>query len=239
MKNKINILGVHIDNLTMAQVLDRVEFFLNSSHQHYAVTPNSEFIVTAQKDAKFKDILNKADLAVPDGFGLHLALPPFTLKERICGVDFMEEICRLAAASRRKVFLLGGRDEVAETAILNLRKKHPNLIAASCEEHENCGEAILNFQPEILFVALGHPKQEKWIYENLKRFPSVKIAMGVGGAFDFLSGKVRRAPVAMRKLGLEWLWRLMIEPKRAKRIFNAVIVFPWLVARSKIKKQEA
>ena len=237
MKNKINILGVQVDNLTRAQALEEVERFLASPSRHYIATPNPEFAVAAQSDEEFKEILNRADLAVPDGAGLFFAAPLFSLKERISGVDFMEKICRLAEQSGRRVFLLGGKNGAAETAILNLRKRYPALIAAFHEDHENCGEAILKFKPEVLFVALGAPKQEKWIYRNAGRFPSVKVAMGVGGAFDFLSGKIKRAPRLMRKLGLEWLWRLMMEPKRAKRIFNAVIVFPWLVIQSRIKKQ--
>lgn len=237
-KFKLKILGVNVDSVTFEQALARVEFFLRSGRQHYIVTPNPEFILHAQKDKVFKSILNSADLSLLDGFGLYLAAPPFALKRRICGVDFMEALCQYAATERKKVFLLGAENGAAKKTVKSLTLKFPDLIAESRERHEDCEEVILRFQPEMLFVALGHPKQEKWIYENLRRFPSVKVAMGVGGSFDFLSGNVKRAPRLIRKLGLEWLWRLIIEPKRAKRIFNAVIVFPWLVIVSKIRNSQ-
>lgn len=225
--------GVRIDNVTTAHALERVMFFLNSSSQHYIVTPNPEFIVAAQHDEEFRTILNQADMAVPDGFGLFLAAP--FLKERICGVDLMEKICQAAAQTGDKVFLLGAKKGIAEKAARALERKYAGLTIESHENEEQCAAALRNAQPKILFVALGHPKQEKWIYKNLKNFPSVKVAMGVGGAFDFLSGKVQRAPLLMRNIGLEWLWRLFMEPRRIKRIFTAVIVFPWLLLSSKFK----
>ena len=92
---------------------------------------------------------------------------------------------------------------------------------------------INNAQPEILFVALGAPKQEIWIYENLKKMPSVKLAMGVGGSFDFISGRIKRAPLIFQRLGLEWLWRLILEPRRIKRIYNATAKFGWVVLKNK------
>lgn len=219
------ILGVKVDNLTMGEVLQKVEGFLEDSQQHYLVTPNPEFLVEAQKDKEFKEILNQADLAVPDGIGLVLAArflgQPF--KQRITGTDLMEKICQKAAQKKWPIFLLGGQKGVAKKAAENLRKKYPRLDIGTVPSG-------------ILFVALGAPKQEKWIVQNLVKMPSVKLAMGVGGAFDFISGRVQRAPKFLRLIGLEWLWRLFCQPRRAKRIFRAVIIFPCLVLKDRLSE---
>lgn len=230
--HKINILGINIDNITFSETFNKIGVFLNSPDQHYIVTPNPEFIIEAQNDEEFKKILNQADLSISDGFGLLLATR-FIIKERICGVDLMEKICEYSSKINKKVFLLGALNGAAEKTVKNLQYKYPNLKAESLENYENCESAILTFKPDVLFVALGAPKQEKWIYKNLNKFPSVKIAVGVGGAFDFLSGNIRRAPRWMRKIGMEWLWRLTQEPQRIKRILKATIEFPLLVWKKK------
>ncbi|MAF20811.1 MAG: hypothetical protein CMI55_03970 [Parcubacteria group bacterium] len=216
----MKILGVRVDNLTINQVLEKIEGFLADGRQHYIVTLNPEFLVKAQKDQSFKQILNQADLALPDGIGLIFAawFLGQSLKQRIAGVDLMEKICQKAAQNGWPVCLIGGQSDIAQKAGANLKKKYPGL-----EINQN--------NPKILFVALGAPKQEKWIVENLKNIPSVKLAIGVGGSFDFISGQVRRAPRLIRFLGLEWLWRLMRQPWRIKRIFRAIIIFPWLVLK--------
>ena len=220
---KVEILGVKIDNLTMEEALQKIEGFLTDGRQHYIVTPNPEFLVLAQKDEKFRQILNQADLAVPDGIGLIFAswFLGRPLKQRIAGTDLMERICQTAAQKKWPVFLIGGPQGVAEKAGENLRKKYLGLQIGT----------VLRIQ-SILFVALRAPKQEKWINENLKKIPSIKLAMGIGGAFDFISNKIPRAPKFLRAIGLEWLWRLFCQPWRIKRIFKAVIVFPYLVMRS-------
>jgi N-acetylglucosaminyldiphosphoundecaprenol N-acetyl-beta-D-mannosaminyltransferase len=247
----MKILGVQIDNLTMAEALQRVEGFLADGQQHYIVTPNPEFLIKAQQDEEFRKILNQADLAIPDGIGLIFAswFLGQPLKERITGVDLMERICQKAAQKKWLVFLLGGKKGIAEKAANNLRKKYPGLEIEqiSFGELENFDSVNLsliepdeilltNKRPAVLFVALGASKQEKWIVQNLKKMPSVKLAMGVGGAFDFVAGRVRRAPKFLQQLGLEWFWRLCCQPWRIKRIFNAVIKFPWLVIKSAKKE---
>lgn len=255
---KINILGVQIDNLTKSEVLNKVEQFLindnqqpsliraNGRIQHYIVTPNPEIVVAAQKDKKFLEIINRADLAIPDGVGLvfasrYLKRP---LPQRITGVDLMFDICKLAEQKNCSVFFLGGKEDVAQKTAEALQKKFPHLKVAGAWSGgtidsanlklkiENL-EKINSVKPDILFVALGAGKQEKWIAENLKQLPSVKIAMGVGGAFDFIAGKIARAPNWMRKIGLEWLWRLFLQPWRWKRILTATVKFSWIVIKNK------
>ena len=174
---------------------------------------------------------------------------------RIAGVDFMIDICALAEKENKTVYFLGGGNE---KVISNLKfvigNKFPSLKIAGAhigyklqvtsyklqydeEENDNILHNIIMSAPDILFVAFGHGKQEKWIHENLKDLPSVKIAMGVGGSFDFISGKVKRAPKFLQKLGLEWLYRLAIQPSRFHRIFKATFVFIYYFLKSVISNQ--
>ncbi len=226
----MKILNVKIDNLTIKEALDRVDDFLESKKQHYIVTPNPEFLVKAQKDREFKDILNQADLAVPDGIGLIFAsyILNNRIKERIAGVDLMERICEKALKKNWQIFLMGADSGISKKATENLKEKYHGLkIEAGFEE--------VYGNPDILFVALGAPKQEKWIVKNLSKLPSVKLAMGVGGSFDFISGRIRRAPKIIQQIELEWLWRFGRQPWRIKRIYNALIKFPWLVIKDMVK----
>jgi N-acetylglucosaminyldiphosphoundecaprenol N-acetyl-beta-D-mannosaminyltransferase len=240
----MKILGVRVDNLTMSEVLQKIQDFLLDGRQHYIVTVNPEFIVRAQKDSEFKEILNKSDLAIPDGAGLLWAarILEEPLKERVAGVDLINQLkiksekLALSGVEGLRVFLLGGRNGVAG----KIAGQWPAVVGFSEETGgTELFARIRQCQPDILLVALGAPKQEKWIAENLSKVPSVKLAVGVGGAFDMISGRVRRSPRFMQKIGLEWLWRLILQPWRVGRIFNAVIVFSWLVLKSKIKMPQA
>ncbi len=156
------------------------------------------------------------------------------LPERVTGVDSMEEVCRAAKEEGKGVFLLGGAEGVARAAGEILKAKIPSLNVAGSyagkpfgPDDETMRRMITESGAEILFVAFGCPKQERWIAENIPQLPSVKIAMGVGGSFDFIAGTVKRAPQWMKALGIEWLYRLIQEPrKRLPRIWRAVVVFP-------------
>jgi len=248
---KINILGVFVDNLSTKEVMEKIKEFLTDKKQHYIVTPNPEFLVAAQKDENFRKILNQADLAVPDGVGIILAAKILKkkIKERIPGVDLTLKICQLAALNHWKVFLLGGLNDSAFWASKKLQKKFPSLrihfFSGGKIDLEGGGESddliiktINQFQPQILFVAFGQVKQEKWIKKNLSRLSSVKLAMGVGGAFAYLGGKAKRPPYILRRLGLEWLWRLILEPWRIRRIFNATVVFLFKVILEKLRRNK-
>ncbi len=159
------------------------------------------------------------------------------LPERVTGVDSMEQVCRAAKQEGKGVFLLGGAEGVADSAGEVLRRKIPGLNVAGSyagrpfgPDDEEMRKRIAESGAGILFVAFGCPKQERWIAENLPKLPNIKIAMGVGGSFDFIAGTVRRAPQWMKSLGIEWLYRLIQEPrKRLPRIWRAVVVFPWRV----------
>ncbi|MBU4368656.1 WecB/TagA/CpsF family glycosyltransferase, partial [Patescibacteria group bacterium] len=200
----------------------------------------------AQKDAEFREIINNADLVVPDGFGLILASKIIHRKngltERISGIDLIDEIIKNFGRDY-KIFLLGGKESVAKLAAEKLKERFPDIKIAGFFSGD-AGEAgdsatvsaINQAKPDILFIAFGAPKQEKWIARNLKKIPSVRLAIGVGGAFDIISGKIKRAPRWMRRLGLEWLWRLIQEPRRIGRIYNATIKFIWLVLMKKLSR---
>ncbi|MBI4708873.1 MAG: WecB/TagA/CpsF family glycosyltransferase [Candidatus Portnoybacteria bacterium] len=239
----MEMLGVRIDNLKTEEALQKTQEFLGENHHRHIVTVNPEILVLAQKDKEFKEILNKADLSVADGIGIVWASRFLgeAIKERIAGVDLIEKLIlrlrslRLRSGYNAKVFLLGGRGGVAEKIAGEWLE-----VVGFTEDIDSAVSLINQCQPDILFMALGAPRQEKWIAQNLKNLPSVKVAMGVGGAFNMLSGRINRAPKFMRKVGLEWLWRLILEPRRIGRIFNAVIVFPWLVInyRSQNKRQK-
>lgn len=245
---KVKILGVGIDNLSLQEVLENVKHFLNSKNQHFIVTPNPEFLVAADQDEEFKKILNYADISVTDGAGIFYAAKFFYGErlQRVTGVDLMWNICDISQGQDWPIFLLGGQQGVAKTAKKVLEKAFPeiNIVGAQSggeikDVKSDYAQLIADInvaKPAILFVAFGQGKQEKWIFNHLDRMPSVKLAMGVGGSFDYISGRIKRAPEFLRRIGLEWLYRLIKEPSRYKRIFNAIIVFPVLVIKNKISK---
>jgi N-acetylglucosaminyldiphosphoundecaprenol N-acetyl-beta-D-mannosaminyltransferase len=245
-----NILGVKISGLDKKGVTEALRSYLESNRQHYVVTPNPEFVVAAQKQEDFLAIINEADLAICDGVGLQYAArflgqeaPP-----RITGNDLMQILAGLCAESGQSMFLLGGEDEDSgKKAAAILKDKFPTLKVQANpggpiffkDGQWSMNPAVLrdivNSEPAVLLVALGHGKQERWIISFLQHLPSVRVAAGIGGAFDYLSGSVPRAPRWMRRLGLEWLYRLIKQPTRIKRIWTAVMVFPYLVIKSKIR----
>ena len=238
LENKtIKILGVKIDKLTSEEILEKIEEFLLSDSQHYIATLNSEILLEAQKDEEYFHILNNADLSVIDGSGPKFAsLITGNNLERISGADLTKKILRIAESKKLKIAVLnwsGGlsKKEDIEKA---LAKKYTGLKFTVENIERNFADFakteslahLQKFKPDILFVTLGAPDQEKFIYHNLNKIPSVKLALGVGGSFDFISGKIRRAPLIFQKLGIEWFWRLTMQPWRWRRIYNAVIIFP-------------
>ena len=235
MGNKIFLLGVGVNNLKIKEVLEfMIKGLGKNEKKYYVVTPNPEILVIADGDLSYKKVLNGAKLALPDGIGVMMAskLLSVPLKERIRGVDLVENLCREVSKQPITVGFLGAGPHVAELTAECLREKYPGLKINFTEEEWNFEKKYPD--TDILFVAFGSPKQEIWIAENLAKLP-VKLAIGVGGAFDFISGKVRRAPVFVRNLGLEWLFRLMIQPWRIKRQLR-LIKFIYLVFKEKFRK---
>lgn len=241
----VSILEVRIDVGDLSQMNQKAAVFLADHNQHMICTPNPEMLVAAHKDTYLKEILNKADLNLCDGKGVELA--GRGKLTRVAGVDFMRSLCGLASKEGKSVFFLGsGSQKTIDRLLTRIKKDFPDVRVAGFhpgyqlrqllqgrldydkDKDDAVMQDIIMAAPDILFVAFGHGKQEKWLYEHLPELPSVKIGMGVGGAFDFLAGQVSRAPIWMRTAGLEWLWRLGGEPWRWKRIGTAVFVFPYL-----------
>lgn len=225
------ILGVKVDEVTKEVAGQRIRGFLQDDAQHTIFTPNPEMLMDAQKDKEFRDILNSGSLNICDGKGIELMSRGKLT--RIPGIDFMLDICRIAAEEGRRMYLLGSRESwIVEKTKKELERLYPGIRIVGAETGPEIPHHLINVppnhldrinqaKPDILFVAFGHGKQEKWIHENLPKLPSVKIAMGVGGAFDMLAGKSPRAPRFLRAIGLEWLWRLIQQPWRIGRIWKA------------------
>lgn len=238
----VNILGINLSAVSREEAIRRIKEFLNDSRQRYIVTPNPEIILKSHKDEEFFYILNHADLSLADGFGIKLA-GFITGKKipRLTGADLALDLLALAQEKKLRIAVLNREGGLSQqTAIKDaLFRKYPDLETLVIDWHRRQPlthetlDKINAFAPVIFFSTYGAPYQEKFIYHNLKKMPSVKIAIGVGGAFDFLTGKIKRAPKAMRHIGLEWLWRLVQQPKRIKRIYNATIVFTAVLIRSR------
>jgi N-acetylglucosaminyldiphosphoundecaprenol N-acetyl-beta-D-mannosaminyltransferase len=231
---KIFLLGVGLTNATEQEVLEFIVTGLGKSiEKYYIVTPNPELLVIANKSPKYKDVLNGAKLALPDGIGVMMAtrLAGKPLKQRIHGVDLMENLCNEVSNRPITVGFLGAGPSIAEKAAECLMKKYPGLKVGLVASEWS--DALKSKQVDILFVAFGSPKQEIWVADNLEALPG-RVIIGVGGAFDFISGKIPRAPKVLRGIGLEWLFRLIIQPWRIKRQLS-LIKFVFLTFKEKIK----
>ena len=244
-----NILGVKVHLGKRQDVLRRIKSFLNSGNQkgRLVVTLNPEMVVRAQKDAFFKKIIQSADLVTPDGIGIIKALTFLRViskkqYRRIAGVDLVSDLINYFG-EKEKFFLFGARQHVLKRAIVNLKKRNPRLriVGAMPGYGYHNLEVIREInqqQPSILLVALGSPKQEKWLYLFLSQLSSVKVGIGIGGTFDFIAQNIKRAPPCWRNLGLEWLWRFIVQPWRIVRIYKAVLVFSLLVFKLRLRQKK-
>lgn len=236
---KTTLLKVGITNNTSKDILEYVlEVLKKGTKKVFGVTPNPEILVYANSHSEFRTILNKADLALPDGVGVMLGarLLGKPLQERITGIDFMQKLCEQLAKQPITVGFLGAQHGVAERVSECLKKKYPGLKVGFVGEEWPQDTNTLSKIPktDVLFVAFGFPKQEEWIYKNLPSIP-VQMAIGVGGAFDYISGNIPRAPQFMRSVGLEWLFRLVCQPWRIKRQL-ALVTFIFLILKEKFTR---
>jgi N-acetylglucosaminyldiphosphoundecaprenol N-acetyl-beta-D-mannosaminyltransferase len=240
MKNTITIFGVRIDNFSVREIKENILAILkNSPEQKIIATLNPEIVLKAHRDEKYRHILNSADLNICDGFGLRLAgfLKGKQLKARFTGVEMAYFLLENAKKNNLRVLVIAAENSLSTPKEIeqSISKKYPGLSVKS--EYYLPSQSLLENaiikEAEIVFVNFGAPQQEKFIFENREKFPNAKILVGVGGTFDFLTGKIKRAPKAMRKMGMEWLWRMIQEPKRIRRIWNAVVVFPVAVIKEK------
>lgn len=234
--------------------------YVNSHSFHHIVTLNPEMVMLAERSKSFRDAAAAATLRVPDGSGLVWArwylrseawpLWPSLLAflwqkvERVTGVEAVMMLGKIAAQENKKIYLLGGSETQRKKTAMRLLERWQNLDVAISPDHifdpegpKRILDNIIKEQPVILLVAYGAPKQTWWIERHRLRLPGVRIAIGVGGAFAILSEELPRAPNILRKLNLEWLWRLYLEPARLKRIWRATIRFPLLIRQQKMDRK--
>lgn len=245
----VKILGARVDQVDMVQSLCHIQQYIELFHKdgrnHHVITLNAEIIYQAQSNAELMKVINAADLVTPDGAGVLWAAQKLgqPLKERVTGIDLMTQICKQAYHNKWRIYLLGGKPNVAAEAAEGMKDAFPSIDIAGCwhgyfdeQEEEMILADINSKQPDVLFVALGAPRQEFWIQKhrgNLK----AGVMIGVGGSFDVMAGHVRRAPLFFQRMHLEWLWRLLSDPRRIKRMM-ALPKFMLLVQKSKWQKEE-
>jgi N-acetylglucosaminyldiphosphoundecaprenol N-acetyl-beta-D-mannosaminyltransferase len=225
MDNKAEILGCHIDIIDKHQALEKINEMISAKKGGQVITLNAEIAFQAQKDEKLRNLINGADLVTPDGIGVIWGGRQlgYDFPERVTGIDLMVSLCQKAADMGWKVFLFGAAPGVAEAAAQSLSKQFPGLAVVGCrhgyfkdDESREIAREIGALQPDVLFVALGAPKQEYWIREQ-REVMKIPLCMGVGGSFDVIAGVKSRAPGWAIRLNLEWLYRLLAEPSRWKR----------------------
>lgn len=240
MTKKVEILGVYVHNVSFAEALDYLKNNMDFGERTLAVTPNSEMLLYASKNQEFKNILKGSDLVVPDGAGVILASRMIgqSLKERVAGVDLVSSLLEAGNQRGSNFYFLGGTPEVAEKVEKKINRDYPGLNLKTHhgyfekEQEKDIIEELKNNQFDVLFVGMGTPRQEKWLYKNLP-FLNVTIGMGIGGSFDVITGEKKRAPRVMQKLYLEWLFRLAQEPARIWRM-KALPLFLIKVLKEKI-----
>lgn len=209
----------------MNEIIKIIESRVLQKNRTFIVTANPEIVMHANQDHDYLEVLRKADFIVPDGIGIVVAskLLKSPLKERVAGFDLMGKLLHLAEQKQLKVFLLGAKDTTVEKAYNNIMKKHPDLKIVGYHHgyidinDEKLVNHIVELEPDMVFVALGFPKQEFWISKHIAKF-NKGLFMGVGGSFDVWAGEVKRAPQIWINLNLEWLYRLIKQPTRFKRI---------------------
>jgi N-acetylglucosaminyldiphosphoundecaprenol N-acetyl-beta-D-mannosaminyltransferase len=248
-KDRIAIGYAQIDNCSAREACVAIIAHAKASGQPaFAATANAQHVVLLDRDQRFREIYDRADLVVPDGVSLLFAARIYgrCIQERVTGVDMLQTLCGLAAESNLHVFLLGGRPGSADLAATTLKQRFPVLrISTYCPPvgfektaHglEETARAIRAANPDLLFVGLGAPKQEYWIYEHGLRL-SVPMCLGVGGSFEMVSGIVRRAPLWIQKLSCEWLYRLCREPRRLwRRYLIGNLEFAAIVIRHRFNR---
>ncbi len=223
-----HILGVKFNNVTYEEAIDILLSFLRENKCHCVFTPNPEIVMEARKDLEFMRILNDAELVVPDGIGVVIAsrFSKEKLKERVAGFDLVQGLFDRIKDKDYSVYFWGGAPRVAMEAKFNMEKKYSGLKIIGVNDgyfdankEKLIIDDIKNKKPDVLLVGLGAPKQEKLIARYKNQLP-VKVCIGVGGSFDVMSGRVKRAPKIFMRFGLEWLYRLLCQPSRFFRMLK-------------------
>ncbi|MBQ3554120.1 MAG: WecB/TagA/CpsF family glycosyltransferase [Clostridia bacterium] len=228
MNTKIDVLGVWVDKVTMDGALERLMEFLEEDAPHAVYTPNSEILMRAYRDEKFRDVLNTAELITPDGIGVVYAskILKDSLSERVGGFDLASRLIEKVSDGSYSLYFFGGKPGVADLAKEKLCETYPDLRVVGtsdgyfdAEKEKRIIADIKEKNPDILFVCLGAPKQEEWIFSHKKEL-GAKVLMGIGGSLDVFAGVTERAPESFQKMGLEWLYRLAKQPSRIGRMMD-------------------
>lgn len=239
----VNLLGIDIDAISNAEALDQIERWIAARNRpHLVMTPDTTALMHAQSVAELRRAYRQADLVTADGTGLVWASRQLgrPLPERVTGIDLLNALCQRSAERRDRVFLLGARPGVADEASEVLCRHHPGLTIVGTQhgyfadrQSERVVREINAAEPDLLLVGMGVPHQEVWMCANGPNL-TVPLVMGVGGSFDVLAGRVRRAPATWQRLSLEWLWRAMLEPRRLWRA-RLIPRFMLKVLRDRVK----
>lgn len=225
-RDVVEILGIPVDRITMPEAVARIASFAESGTPHIVVTADASGIVISQSDAEFRNIVESADLVTPDSIGVLWASRKYgkPIEGRVSGVELVDEVCRLSADKGYRVFLLGSAPGVADMAAERLRLRHPgcNIVGSRHgyfppESDEVVAAEVAQAKPDVLFVAMGIPRQEKFI-KATQAIVRAPVAMGVGGSLDVFSGRVKRAPKLIQRLKLEWAWRFILNPRKISKV---------------------
>jgi len=238
-RDAVDVLGIPFDRLDLRSASARILERLDAGRRTFVITANPEFVMLARQDAALAQIAREADLIVADGTGIIVGSRILgEALARVPGRLLVDALVPHFATRGSTLFLLGAAPGVAERAADTLRRRAPSLRVVGCyggsAEADDDGLArVKTAAPDVLLVAYGMPRQERWIARNLPRLPSVNLAIGVGGVFDQLAGKQRVPPAFLHRLGLEWLWRLVLEPSRWRRQ-RVLPLFATLILRRRI-----
>jgi len=240
--DKEKILGFNVCTLNEKELIENIFEDYKKNEQLFIVNINPEIVIKNYKNEEFKKILNNQKYQIPDGIGIVWASKKQkgNIKDRIAGIDLMQELCKKSQEYSSKIFLYGGKSEIAEKAKKELEKKYTNInIIGTCDGYEEGKvlEKIKNSNPDILFVGLGTPKQEEFIIKHKEELKNVKILMPIGGSLDVISNTKKRAPNWIIKFNLEWFYRLITEPKRIFRQLK-LIKFVFLILTNKGEKKK-
>jgi N-acetylglucosaminyldiphosphoundecaprenol N-acetyl-beta-D-mannosaminyltransferase len=237
---RVSVAGVEVDNITEGEALSLIDDWVAGSTPHYMVVVNAAKLAAANQNRELRESILNADLVTADGMAVVWAsrLLGERLKQRVTGIDLFERLVGQAARTGASIYLLGATHESVSGLVKRFKLEHPNLRVGGwrngyieSDETERVIDEIKRSEADLLFVAMGSPRQDLFIARNLEA-TGVKFALGVGGAFDHLSGRSRRAPLWMQRSGLEWLYRLIREPRRLwRRYLVGNSIFLWLVAK--------
>ncbi|KRF38009.1 WecB/TagA/CpsF family glycosyltransferase [Paenibacillus sp. Soil787] len=246
---RVTMFDVHFDNYDFLDLLAYMDEVIRQKNHSYILTCNVDHLIKLRKDVEFQKVYSGAGAIVADGMPIIWASRMLRkpLKQKVSGSDLFTKLGEAFASRQYKLFFLGSAAGIPEQAVKNLKLVFPNLNIVGCyspsygfekkkEENEQIVQMLIDTQPDIVFVGVGAPKQEKWIYQNYLQY-KVPISIGVGATFDFISGTVKRAPNIMQKTGFEWFWRLAQEPRRLwKRYLVHDAMFAVLLWREVIKQ---